>query len=198
VAYDYSCGWGGRLLGALSKGLKYYGVDTNPTLCERLKECAKDYAEVNGLSNDIADIRCSGSEVLQSDWVGKVGVAFSSPPYFDMEIYPGDKTSTTTCPDYGKWLEEYWKPTVVNACEYLIDGGYFLVNITDAYYNDMKSVVLNSCPNMKYICDEHYDGGLTHRNAYRHQRDIAAKKPNPERVMVFQKVANIEPYKGEN
>ncbi len=198
MAYDYSCGWGGRLLGALSKGLKYYGVDTNPTLCERLKECAKDYAEVNGLGNDIADIRCTGSEVLQSDWVGKVGVAFSSPPYFDMEIYPGDKTSTTTCPDYGKWLEEYWKPTVVNACQYLIDGGYFLVNITDAYYNDMKSVVLNSCPNMKYICDEHYDGGLTHRNAYRHQRDIGGKKPNPERVMVFQKVENIEPYEGGN
>lgn len=47
-------------------------------------------------------------------------------------------------------------------------------------------------------CDEYYDGGLTHRNGYRHQRDIGAKKPNPECVMVFQKVENIEPHEGGN
>ena len=49
--YDFSCGWGARLLGALSTNKNYYGTDPNYLLVERLNELSNDYKNtVNNIS----------------------------------------------------------------------------------------------------------------------------------------------------
>lgn len=35
--YDFSCGWGVRLLSSLKHNVEYYGTDPNTVLCERLQ-----------------------------------------------------------------------------------------------------------------------------------------------------------------
>ena len=41
--YDYSCGWGARLTGALKNKVNYFGTDPNYLLVDRLKQLASDW-----------------------------------------------------------------------------------------------------------------------------------------------------------
>lgn len=54
--FDYSCGWGNRLLAALCNKLDYTGVDTNPALVEKLMECARDFNSTMGFDLKV-DVR---------------------------------------------------------------------------------------------------------------------------------------------
>ena len=66
--YDYSCGWGVRLLSAMRNQVNYFGTDPNHELYERLLELEKDYKSVALFHNSIVDIRNTGSEVFHEDW----------------------------------------------------------------------------------------------------------------------------------
>lgn len=85
--YDYSCGWGVRLLSAMRNNVNYFGTDPNHELYERLLELKEDYK--------------TGEQSAQQD------------------------TS------YEDWQELYLRPTFRNIKEYLIDEGYFMINIKD-------------------------------------------------------------------
>jgi len=113
IVYDYSCGWGGRLLGARSskKNIMYVGVDPSVKTFKCLLRFDKflcrlytywpsldDHYEVGKLfrlksghlqyRSDLVRITCIGSEdFCPEDLQGKVDFAFSSPPYFDLEDY---------------------------------------------------------------------------------------------------------------
>lgn len=131
--YDYSCGWGTRLLGAIKNKLNYFGTDPNYELTERLKQIYTDYKKANGpfRAYPIVDIRTQGSEHFVSEWEGKMGVAFSSPPYFALEDYVVGEQSYKEGVTYQQWLDNYMKPTIQNCYRYLISGGYFIINIKD-------------------------------------------------------------------
>lgn len=126
--YDFSCGWGARLLGSLKNKVDYFGTDPNNILVERLNELKKDYFENMG-SNNSVDIRCCGSEDFIPEWEGKIGLAFSSPPYFYLEDYKIGKQSYKEGVSYQQWLDNYLEPTIKNIHRYLTQDGYFIINI---------------------------------------------------------------------
>jgi len=129
--YDYSCGWGVRLTGALKEKVNYYGTDPNDILVKRLKIYANAYNKLNK-TNTFYDIRCQGSEEFISEWENKIGFAFSSPPYFALEDYRvGDKQSYKSGVSYNEWLNGYLKGTMKNIYKYLINDGHLAVNIND-------------------------------------------------------------------
>lgn len=130
IWYDPSCGWGGRLCGALASEVTYLGTDPNYILVDRLKRMARDYNKVNN-TNIKVDIRDCGSEEFQQDWVNKVGLCFTSPPYFYLEDYKIGKQSYTEGTTYEDWLFKFLKPTMENCYKYLIDGGYYAININN-------------------------------------------------------------------
>ena len=82
-------------------------------------------------SNSTVDIRNTGSEVFHEDWKNKIGLAFSSPPYFLLEDYKTGEQSAQQDTSYEDWQELYLRPTFRNIKEYLIDEGYFMINIKD-------------------------------------------------------------------
>lgn len=134
--YDFSCGWGIRLLSALRNKINYYGVDTNNTLVERLNAISDTYKEFVGNSSSV-EIKCVGSEIFNEEWEGKMGLAFSSPPYFNLEYYEGENTSCKEDTRYEDWLNNYMKPTIANIYRYLINDGIFAININNFQkYND--------------------------------------------------------------
>lgn len=128
--YDFSCGWGARLTGALKHNVNYFGTDPNFMLVDRLNEFAKDYRSVIE-GNSTVDIRTTGSEVYNEDWKNKIGLAFSSPPYFSLEDYKIGKQSYTEGMSYDDWKNNYLRPTINNIYYYLIQEGYFLLNINN-------------------------------------------------------------------
>lgn len=135
--YDFSCGWGDRLLGALKNKCNYLGTDPNYLLCGRLKQMARDYKKANNLNRGIIDIKPQGSEIFVQEWENKVGLAFSSPPYFCLEDYKIGNQSYKEGISYEKWKENYLRKTVQNIKRYLVENGYFLININNFLKYDL-------------------------------------------------------------
>lgn len=145
VAYDFSAGFGGRLLGFYATGInaKYIGVDVEPATYEGLSRMAKDY-------NINAEIYNCGSENFIPG--ESVNFAFSSPPYFDHEIYSDHPAqSSNKFSNYNDWLEFYWSTTVNNIARALVSDGVLAVNAGNnansemsILHEDMMNVVRNS------------------------------------------------------
>ena len=129
--YDFSCGWGVRLTACLSQNIDYYGTDPNTALVNKLVEYSKRFIAVTSSTSKI-DIKCQGSEKYIPSWRNKIGLAFSSPPYFDLEEYSLSNNkgqSVKKYPQYQDWLEKYIKITLINIHKYLISNGILILNI---------------------------------------------------------------------
>lgn len=144
--YDFSCGWGVRMLSAMRNNVEYYGTDPNNLLVERLNQMGNDYNRVNDTSR-VFDIRCQGSEVFIPEWENTIGVAFSSPPYFNLEDYKIGNQSYKPGTTYEEWLNNYLRPTLSNIQKYLIDEGKMLINIKNfldyKLVEDTKKIALD-------------------------------------------------------
>ena len=131
--HDPSCGWGCRLTANFALNNNYYGTDPNTKLNTYLNN-AKDFY-TNKLNAKLkADIRCLGSEVFIPEWENKMDYSFTSPPYFDLEIYCDEDTQSvkdrgTGDTGYKNWVQYYVKPTVENIHKYVKDGGFASINI---------------------------------------------------------------------
>jgi len=132
VIYDYACGFGGRMLGALSSKNNYTYIGVEP--------CVETYTHLNELGLHIENVTgrhnsyklfCMGSE----DYLGEknsVDFAFSSPPYFNLEQYSDEPTQCyNKFNTLEKWFEGYVKPTIENTYDMLKTDSYYAVNIAD-------------------------------------------------------------------
>lgn len=182
--YDFSCGWGARLTSALKNKVNYYGTDPNYLLTDRLNQLASDYKDT--LKQDtIVDIRTQGSEVFNPDWINKMGLAFSSPPYFYLEDYKVGNQSWKNGTTYQEWLNNYLEPTIKNIYQYLIEEGYLLFNINnfDKYnlVEDVKKIAIKN--GFKYV------GNHTLNNIKR-TKSTGGFNDNSEQIMIFVKNEN--------
>lgn len=126
--YDFSCGWGVRLIAALRKNINYYGTDPNYLLVDKLNELTTDWKNTIK-NNSLVDIRAQGSEVFIPEWKNKIGLAFSSPPYFNLEDYKIGNQSYKKETTYDEWITNYIYTTIQNIYEYLIPKGILAINI---------------------------------------------------------------------
>lgn len=82
-----------------------------------------------------------GSEKFIPQLENQIGLAFSSPPYFNLEDYKIGDQSYKPGVSYDSWKENYLEPTIKNIYKYLIDDGYFAININNFNnYNDYDLV----------------------------------------------------------
>lgn len=154
--WDPSSGWGGRLLGAMSynrqlsdgtlQHLTYYGTDPNPAF---YRHGTSAYATIADHYNRVriaqslfdtphdAHVFQLGSELFQTTDVfqqqrGTGDLVFTSPPYFNREGYSDDPNqSYKKFNTYDRWRDEFLRPTLTNAYEFLNHGRYLLWNIAD-------------------------------------------------------------------
>jgi len=138
--YDYSCGYGGRLLGISSSNMKYnyIGVDPNTETVKYLNyfnDCIEEAVGVRGT------IHCDVSENYKPT---DIDLAFSSPPYFNLEKYSDEDTQ---CMVRYKTLDDWFSGYVVPTIEHIYTGlnreGLFATNIADykSYGNKEYKVV---------------------------------------------------------
>ena len=139
--YDFSCGWGDRLCGSLISGVNYFGTDPNYLLIDRLKEMYSDYQKANYVPDRVfpkAEFNCQGSEHFIPRYENKMGVAFSSPPYFDLEDYKVGDQSYKEGMNYEQWKNGYFTQTIENIYRYIIEGGYFIINVKSFNGHDLR------------------------------------------------------------
>lgn len=128
---DTSCGFGSRMNSVLLSGHNYFGFDPNKELHNQLIECAR-WDKQNGFIDDNQKCRlfCCGSEVFKPQLENTIDVSFTSPPYFNLELYSNDSSaSTENYSNYQAWIDNFVKPTVENTYRYLKVGGYAMINI---------------------------------------------------------------------
>lgn len=140
--YDFSCGWGARLTSSLKNNVNYYGTDPNYMLVEKLKHFANDYKETTSKNTNV-DIKTQGSEIFVPEWENKIGLAFSSPPYYNLEDYKVGNQSFKEGVTYEQWLQNYIVPTIKNIYKYLIPNGYFLINIKNLKEHNLANDVVD-------------------------------------------------------
>lgn len=132
VIYDFCCGFGGRMLGALSSKNNYRYVGTDP--------CTETFYHLNQLGEwiesvtgreDSYELHCCGSEDFRGP-ANSVDFAFSSPPYFNLEVYSDEETQCyNKFPELEQWLEGYVRQTIKNIYHMLKPGALYAVNIAD-------------------------------------------------------------------
>jgi len=132
TVYDFACGFGGRMLGALGskKNLKYLGVEPATDTFNNLNILGKHIEKATGREN-IFKISKKGSEdaLLPANCVD---FAFSSPPYFDLEVYSDEETQCyNRYPSLEEWFEGYVRQTIKNIFVALKPNCYYAVNIAD-------------------------------------------------------------------
>jgi len=139
---DYSCGFGSRMLAALSLNMEYYGCEPN----------LKTFENLNRFGNFLKD-RTKGSFFISDKGSEEIiykenyfDFAFSSPPFFDYEIYSQDPgQSIVKYPVYEDWLIKYWKKTIENCKTSLIPGGHFGVCISINQHEHMIESTRKFC-----------------------------------------------------
>ena len=126
--YDYSCGYGGRLLGIGSSNMKYnyIGVEPNTETVKYLNffnDCIEEAVGVKGT------IIQSVSEEYQPQ---DIDLAFSSPPYFNLEKYSDEDTQCMVrYKTLDEWFDGYVIPTIRQIYTGLNREGLFATNIAD-------------------------------------------------------------------
>ena len=138
--YDYSMGYGGRLLGTTSSRMKYQYVGVDPNT-----ETYKYLTYLNSLIDQVhktsGELHCSTSEEYQPE---DIDLAFSSPPYFNLEKYSDEDTQCMVrYRTLDEWFEGYAEPTMENIYRGLNSDGVFATNIADykSYGNKSYAVV---------------------------------------------------------
>jgi len=138
---DPCAGWGGRMLGAWALGIDYIGFDTNPMLpapYEKMAELLiKEKPDSAGSLRMIYDdIQGEGGE---DDFYFKTrdyDFVLTSPPYLNLELYPG------MTPFEGK--EQFYKnfliPLISKCRKYIKTGGRVAFNISPPMYRDLTEV----------------------------------------------------------
>jgi hypothetical protein len=150
--YDFSAGWGNRLLAALSVNRPVHYIGTDPNTENLLPEpwdirynyLGKVFNESVRKSDFFTERHQNTYHIFDQpaedihkhkdfqQYKRKVDLVFSSPPYWGREQYSDDETQAhIRYPQYQQWLDGFLRPTFTTAYEWLKNDRYFLVNIAD-------------------------------------------------------------------
>lgn len=119
--FDYSAGFGARMLGAASCNRKYIGVD--PWTIDEL-ENMKNYLNLK----DVSLIK-NGSENVKLE-ENSIDFSYSSPPYYDQEVY-SNESSQAYSQGEDHFYNVYWRKTLENIKFMLKPNKFFGLNVVN-------------------------------------------------------------------
>ena len=136
---DFSAGYGGRLLGCMVLNRNYIGIEPCRsqvlglrTMINMLERLVKPRASAKIYQKCAEDFLPS----IPSD---SVPLVFSSPPYFNNELYSDENSqSYLRYPVYEDWLDGFLEKVVSESYRILKPGGRFIVNIADIERFDLS------------------------------------------------------------
>ncbi len=132
VTWDFSGGFGGRLLGSLvcRRVKRYIATEPSTATMQGLEEMRDELVPLSGRKISI-ELHHVGSE----DFIpnrNSLDCVFSSGPYFRNEEYADEPTqSYIKFPTRHEWLEGYLGGTLANCRRGLKPGGFLAVNIAN-------------------------------------------------------------------
>jgi hypothetical protein len=102
---------------------EYVGVDVIEDVCSKTETFMRSYPHIE------TRIYCTPSEHLLKNqeflitYREHFDTVFFSPPYYELELYPGKTQSTSVYKTYDEWLQGYWLKTIRLCYHVLKKGG---------------------------------------------------------------------------
>jgi hypothetical protein len=158
---DPSAGWGDRLIGAIAHGCEYTGVDPsncmNPIYYQMIKELVPEnkQSKYQIIKSGFEDVEIKSNHYEHYDFV------FTSPPFFDFELYEKDKgQSVEKFSTLDRWLSGFLFPLIEKSYQALMKNGHFGIYISDysgiSFTNKMFKYVSDNIKGFKYQGDIHF------------------------------------------
>lgn len=136
---DMSAGWGDRLVAAILTNTKYLGSDPNSCLEIPYNKIIKYFSN----NNDVKVIK-SGFEDLILDENDMYDFFFSSPPFFDLEIYTDEKTqSINKYSNIDSWVDDFMFVSCKKAAKHLLPNSPFILYISNKDWKESTSKLIN-------------------------------------------------------
>lgn len=140
---DMCSGWGDRLAGFLaSTACQYTGFDPNLRLHQGYRQQI-EYAQANGRAR-IHWLPFEHSSLPDNQF----DLAFTSPPYFNIERYSKDEGQSFNYKTLDNWVQKFLYPLVEKTFESLRPRGRMIINISDVYSGhrvNMFCDAMNDC-----------------------------------------------------
>ena len=150
---DMSCGWGDRLLAAISyeNNLQYYyGIDPNKCLFS-------GYNKIISLAKNTSKFVMINKPFETVIINKKFDMMFSSPPYFEFEKYSTDTTqSYIKYRSLNSWLKNFMFVSIKKIYNLLDLNGYLCLNISDTGSIPYVSDILQYIEKIGFIFIEVY------------------------------------------
>ena len=147
-----------------SKFKKFISTDVIPEVVDNGRQLHQEWTNYCNQSlfeidHKEVDLYLCPSEELESryDFVNRykesVDAVLFSPPYYDLEIYPGDEQSFTNYPNYQDWLKCYWEETVILCKKVMRPGAKFGFVISN--YRNKAGVDVSISEDMQKVANKH-------------------------------------------
>ena len=178
VTWDMSIGYGGRLTGALASHIgKYIGTDP---LQLSVDGATALYTALKDKSNLAVELHTIGSELFKPT---NVDLCFTSPPYFNCEIYSDDETQCyNKFKELDTWTTGYLKQTFQNCYDSLNTTGKMVINVdTVKEMPNLVQVVLDTAKDVGFVFVEEIAYELS-------CSPLTGKTQNKEPILVFSKL----------
>lgn len=144
-------GWGGRVIGAMLAGVaEYVGID--PSLIAH-RAVSDIYSDFGGyVKTKVALLQKPYERVTDEELGGEFDCALTSPPYFDVEEYSSEETSTKLYPQFELWVEKFYKPLILNTMQRLKRGAAFFLQVGSQTY-PMEQTARDICSENGLQCE---------------------------------------------
>lgn len=163
LIYDPCAGWGGRLLAAHGLGASYVSIDANRKLVAELGEMVRD------LRSDSVVVYgdSSNKDCVLTLMNGKnADLVFTSPPFYDKEIYSADECqSLKSFASENEWVHGFLIPMINNALLVLRDDGMAVFNLWHDFDSSTLKTVFSeySIRDVDIVCER---GGRSNRERF--------------------------------
>jgi len=168
---DISAGWGDRLIGSISMNCDYLGVDPNECLFKGYDRIIKMFGD-----NNKEKYRVILGEFEKVDLPDRLfDLVYTSPPYFDIEIY---NTSTKQSVNYGNesaWFDKFLLVALLKAWNHIAENGIMAININGLKHHTYVYKMLEAVDKFK---NSHYLGLISYADQ---------KLTNPQPIWIWRK-----------
>ncbi|MDR0672745.1 MAG: hypothetical protein LBF93_03580 [Zoogloeaceae bacterium] len=104
----------------------------------RTRETLAQFAESDKTAEFIA------SPFEDADIQGVFDFALTSPPYFDVEVYAGDDTSTSRYRGFDAWVQGFYLPMLRKVADHLRPGCVFALQVGSQSYTLATTAIDNA------------------------------------------------------
>jgi predicted RNA methylase len=127
---DFTCGWGGRLVGACALNIpNYIGIDINTNLINPYLEMKSFFKNISETNVDIFFENAANFDYSSITY----DMVLTSPPYFFLEKYSNNENYSSKA----EMKNNFYIPVISNTYKYLQQGGYYCLNINKEIYEDI-------------------------------------------------------------